>query len=48
MSSAFLVALAKPFFMLVVFGLILLPIRLAVQRWWPDGRVKRFLLRKYW
>jgi hypothetical protein len=29
---------------LVVFGLICLPARLAVQKWLPEGRLKRLLL----
>ena len=36
----------KPFAALVLFGLICLPARLAVQRWVPDGRVKRLLLQR--
>ena len=36
--------LLKPFIALVVFGLICLPIRLAVQRWMKDGDLKRLLL----
>jgi hypothetical protein len=34
----------RPFVALVLFGLICLPVRLAIQRWVPDGVVKRFLL----
>lgn len=40
-----LALIIKPFVALVVFGLICLPARLAVQRWMPEGRVKRLLLR---
>jgi hypothetical protein len=29
---------------LVLFGLICLPVRLAVQKWLPEGRLKRILL----
>lgn len=36
----------KPIFALIIFGLVLLPIRLAVQKWWPDGRLKKLLLRR--
>jgi hypothetical protein len=35
----------KPFAALVLFGLICLPIRIAVRRWLPEGRLKRILLR---
>jgi hypothetical protein len=31
---------------LVFFGLVLLPIRLAVQKWFPEGKLKRLLLRR--
>jgi hypothetical protein len=34
----------RPFAALVLFGLICLPARLAVQRWVPPGRVKSLLL----
>lgn len=34
----------KPLVALVLFGLICLPARLAVQRWMPEGKVKRLLL----
>jgi len=34
----------KPVASLILFGLICLPARLAVQRWMPDGKMKRFLL----
>ena len=34
----------RPIAAIIVFGLILLPIRLAVQQWFPEGRVKRLLL----
>ncbi len=37
--------LLKPFLALVVFGLVALPIRLAVQRWMPESKTKRALLR---
>jgi len=38
--------LIRPFFLLVFFGLVLLPIRLAIQKWMPDGKLKRFFLIK--
>jgi hypothetical protein len=34
----------RPFAALVLFGLICLPVRLAVQRWLPAGRVRSLLL----
>lgn len=44
--EGFLIALAiKSVALLVLFGLIALPARLAVQRFMRDGKVKRFLLR---
>lgn len=36
--------LLKPLVALILFGLIALPIRLAIVRWCPNGRLKRFLL----
>ena len=47
MTSTWLLAVVlKPFFALVLFGLICLPARLAVQRWMPEGKLKRLLLRE--
>jgi hypothetical protein len=43
MSTA-LAILLKPFVVLVFFAVVLIPARLAVQRWWPEGRIKRLLL----
>lgn len=34
----------KPLMALVLFGLILLPARLAVRKLFPDGKLKRLLL----
>jgi hypothetical protein len=42
--SVALAMLVKPFVALVIFGLICLPIRLAAQRFIPDGVLKRILL----
>ncbi len=36
--------LAKPLVALVVIGGIATPIRVAVQKWMPDSKLKRFLL----
>jgi hypothetical protein len=40
----FLAAFLRPFLLLLVLGLICLPVRLAVKRWMPDGKLKRLLL----
>jgi len=45
MDTLLLALLIKPLAILLVAVLILIPVRLAVIRWWPDGKVKRFLLR---
>ena len=42
--SVFLAMALRPIAALILLGLICLPVRLAVQRWWPEGRVKRVLL----
>lgn len=44
MASLSIALLLRPFAALVVFGLILLPIRLAVVRYVPESRFKRLLL----
>jgi hypothetical protein len=36
----------RPLAALVLFGLICLPARLAVQRWMPPGVLKRLLLKQ--
>lgn len=36
----------RPLGSLVLFGLICLPARLAVQRWVPPGRLKSLLLKR--
>lgn len=36
----------KPLILILLFVLILYPARRAVMRWWPEGRVKAFLLRR--
>lgn len=40
-----LAAALKPLGALILFGLICLPVRIAVQKWMPDGKLKRLLLR---
>lgn len=39
-----LAVVLKPIAALILFGLILLPARIAVQRWMPPGRLKTLLL----
>ena len=34
----------KPLVLFALAGLVLYPIRRAVMRWWPEGRIKRLLL----
>ena len=34
----------RPIAALILFGLILLPAKYAVQKWMPEGRLKRLLL----
>jgi hypothetical protein len=41
----FLTLFLKPILLVLLFLLVLYPTRLAVIRFWPDGKVKRFLLR---
>jgi len=45
MEWAIAVAL-RPLGALIMFGLICLPARLAVQRWMADGPLKRLLLKR--
>jgi hypothetical protein len=44
MESIVIAMFLKPFVALILFGFILLPIRLFVLRIVPEGRIKRFLL----
>jgi hypothetical protein len=44
MSSTVLALLIKPFAVLLIFGVVLIPARLAVIKWCPEGRIKRLLL----
>lgn len=39
-----LAVVLKPIAAMILFGLICLPARLAVQRWMPPGRLKTLLL----
>ena len=46
MQTTFALAMVvKPFAALFVFGCICLPIKIAFQKWFPEGRIKRILLR---
>lgn len=38
--------LLKPLLALVFLALVCIPVRLAAQRWLPEGRMKRLLLRR--
>lgn len=44
--SAAVAMFLRPFVLLLVVVLVLLPVRYAVARWMPDGRLKRILLMK--
>lgn len=46
MENWLLALVLKPFFALVLFGGIVLPIKLLFQRYMKDGPVKRFLFRR--
>lgn len=46
MTTWMIALLVKPLALLTFFVCVLLPIRLAFQRWFPDGRIKRLLLRR--
>ena len=39
--------LIKPLLLLGLFVLIVIPIELAFIRWFPEGRIKRFLLTRW-
>lgn len=45
LSMTAIAMLLRPFVAFAVMALVLIPIRLAVMRWWPDGQLKRLLLR---
>jgi hypothetical protein len=44
MNSLFLALALKPLLLLVLAAIILTPARMAVERWLPEGRLKRALL----
>lgn len=45
MEMAIALAL-KPLALVLLFVLVLYPVRMAVIKWWPAGKVKDFLLRR--
>jgi hypothetical protein len=46
MSNFAIAMLVRPFMLLILSVLILIPVRLAVQRRMKDGKLKRLLLRR--
>lgn len=46
MPNFVMALLLKPFVLLVISVVFLIPGRLAVQHWMKDGRLKRLLLRR--
>ena len=42
-----LAVVLRPLFLLAFFGLIVIPLELAFIRWFPEGRIKRFLLTRW-
>ena len=44
MEPWLLAVVLKPFVMFVLAVCVLYPARMAVERWWPEGRFKRVLL----
>lgn len=44
MEATYWAALLKPVILFLLVALVLYPVRRAVMRWWPEGRVKRLLL----
>lgn len=46
MTEAAIAAFLRPFVLLVLALLVLTPAKRAVQRWMPEGRFKRLLLRR--
>jgi hypothetical protein len=43
--SILIAAATRAIILLVVLGLICLPVRLAVKKWMPEGKLKKLLLR---
>lgn len=46
LSTTAVVALLRPFILMVFLGLVVLPFVLLVRRFMPDGPLKRFLFKK--
>lgn len=46
MSAWLIAVMLRPLGALVLFGLIALPLKILFQRYYPDGKVKRLLLRQ--
>jgi hypothetical protein len=46
MDENFWAMIARPFAILALFVFVLIPARLAFQRFFPEGKVKRYLLRE--
>ncbi len=44
MDSTFWAFLLKPFILIALFALVLIPARLAVQRYMRDGKLKRLFM----
>lgn len=45
MNTWILSVILKPIFLLIFFGLVCLPIRFAIYKWLPNGKLKNELLR---
>jgi hypothetical protein len=46
MDGWVIAAFLKPFALLVLAVVVLIPARMAVAKWLPDGKLKRLLLRR--
>lgn len=46
MEPWLIAVLIKPFLLLAFLGLIVLPLKLIFQRYFPEGKIKRVLLRE--
>lgn len=46
MGTWLVAVVLRPIIILVVLGLICLPVRLAVKKWLPEGKLKSILLKK--
>lgn len=44
MSDVFLLGIARPFIALILVVVFALPVKWAVQKWMPEGKLKRILL----